>query len=160
MSRGSSFPASDDVFAAVVEATTAYAANLPNEVASALEAVQIQLGVNPSDLSASGANIGGTDHGTVGALLLARARWEVGSDTFAGGGGSSVAVTFAGARFTSAPKVFLMPERAAGGAPSGDDAFSVSGTTTSGFTAYRNTTGGSPNTSAHVFKYLAIQWPD
>ena len=160
MSQGSTFPASDDAFAAVVEATTAYTANLPNEVAAALVAIQIQLGVNPSDLTANGANIGGTDHGTVGALLLARARWEVGSDTFAGGGGSSKAVTFTNARFTSAPKVFLMPERASGGGPSGDDAFAVGNHTTTGFTAYRNVTGGSPNTSAQVFKYLAIQWPD
>ena len=164
MSQGSSFPAADDTFAAVTEATTAYTANLPNEVAAAVVAIQVQLGVNPSDLTANGANIGGTDHGTVGALLLARARWEVGSDSFAatGGAGSTedtVAVTFANARFTSAPKVFLMPQRSAAD-PSGDDAFAVSGTTTSGFTAYRNISGGSPNHSAQTFKYLAIQWPD
>lgn len=159
MSQGSTFPASDDAFAAVVEATTAYTANLPNEVAAAVAAIQIQLGVNPSDLTATGANIGGTDHATVGALLLARARWEVGSDTFALSA-TSKAVTFTNARFTSAPKVFLMPERSGGAAPSGDDGFAVSGHTTSGFTAYRNGAGGSPNTTAQVFKYLAIQWPD
>ncbi len=159
---GSGYPSAQDAvgsYTTVTEGVTAFTANLPNEIAAALEAVQVMLGSNPSDLSSTGADIGGTDHTTVAALILARARWEIGSDTFTASA-ISKAVTFTTSRFSSAPKVFLMPQRSNSAAPSGDDAFSVGGTTTSGFTAYRNNTGGSPNTSAQTFKYLAIQWPD
>ncbi len=163
--RGSGFPGSAESagdWATINEATSPLAGNLPNEVAAAVEALQMALGADPSDLTDIG--WGGSDPATVAGLVALLCRYEVGTFTFSAATASQ-AVTFTNAaRFTSAGdiKVFLFPERVSAGAvPSGNDSHKVdsSTVTTSGFTAWRNISG-TALTGQRTVKYIAIQWPD
>lgn len=157
--RGSSFPALDDSFATINEATTPYTGNVANEIAESVEATQTAVGANPSDLT----SIGGTDHGTVKTLLEVLCRMEVGIVAFTAGT-STAAGTMTSGRFSTAAniKIFLYPEPSGTNVPSGDDTFAVdtSSVTTTGFTAVRNISNGAPDTGARNYKFLAVEWPD
>jgi hypothetical protein len=147
--QGSTWPTAADSFGGINEGTTGFSAALLMELALAAEAVQLGIGANPYDLR--------TSHGyansfnTVGEAVLRRCRIEVGSGTF-GAGNTSVAVSFAHARFTSTPIVVL--QRFGGTPPDTDQCYEVGNRTTSGFTAYRHDA-----TAAENVRYLAIQVP-
>ncbi len=153
--RDSGYPAALDTAASIAnvdEATDLLCANVPNEHAAMVEAIERALGVAPSDLSSI--NYGA--FGSVAALLLGRLRYEIREYTHPGSGVTQHAVTFATARFTQAPKVFLFPRRASMG--NGDDTFAVYNVTATGFTSVRNTANGTPSTVDYPMAYLAIQW--
>ena len=162
--RGSGYPTVKESaanWATINEATTPLCGNLPNEVAAAVEALQAAIGPDPSSLTDIG--WGASDPGTVAALVALLCRYEIGTFTWANAT-ATAAVTFTNsARFTSAPKVFLLPELPnSGNAPNPDDTWSInsSSVSTSGFTAVRNISNGTTRTGQRDCRYLAIQWPD
>jgi hypothetical protein len=152
--QGSSWPAVDDTARTINEGTTAFTANLPNEIAEMVETLQQHLGINPADFSAE---LGITAFADVGAALLALCRFEIGSYSHAG---STIAqaVSFAHpGRFTSAPLVFLQPAFAA--MPDHNENYGVTSRATTGFTSLRRVTGYAASSSARTIFYLAIQLP-
>lgn len=152
--QGSSWPTADDTFRTPNEGTTAFTANLPNEIADAVETLQQFLGINPHDFSDE---LGLAAFSDVSAALLARCRFEIGSYSHSG---STIAqaVTFAhGSRFTSAPLVFLQPAFAA--LPDHNENYWVYNRLTTGFTSLRRITGYAAASSARTINYLAIQLP-
>lgn len=103
---GSPFPTAKDEFRTISVGTTPFDANILNELAATVAAIQMAIGVDPADYSqwygASGNFL------TVAEALKARFRFDVFTYTQAAGTGSQV-VNFPNARFTSAPQVYLMP---------------------------------------------------
>lgn len=153
--RDSPFPAVIDTEASVQdvnEATDILCANVPNEHAAMIEAIERVMGITPKDL-------GPINYGAfadVAALLLGRLRFEVREYTHLNSDGTQKAVSFATSRFTVAPKVFLFPRES--GAVKGDDTFAVYSVSTTGFTSVRNTANDAPSTIDIDMAYLAIEW--
>lgn len=147
--QGSTWPTSADAFATVNEGTTALSASLLMELALAAEALQLGVGANPYDFQ--------TSHGysasfsSVATTVQKRCRFEVGSATF-GAGNDTVSVSFAHARFTSAPIVVV--QRTGTTAPANDQCYEVGNRTTTGFDCFR-----SNPTAAENIRYIAIQFP-
>jgi len=163
VSYGSSYPSATDSFATISESTSAFTANTLNEIASAIDAVQAQLGPHPSNLTSTGLTSLGytTDFGTVAAMLQAFIRWEIGEIVFSGSNNSTTGTfvaTGGTTRFSSAPKVFLMPENFAAEL-NGNNTYTVGSITTTGFNAWRNQSSGNYNTGSITIKFFAIQWP-
>lgn len=146
--QGSTWPTAADSFANPNEGTTAFTAALLMELALAAEAIQLGVGANPYDYQASHGY--SASFSTVASALKKRCRFEVGSATF-GAGNTSVAVSFAHARYTTAPIVVV--QRIGASAPGIDQCYEVGNRTTSGFTCYRH-----DGTNAENFRYLAIQF--
>jgi len=151
--RGSGYPSLDDTFNSFTEATLDLAGNLPNEIAEAIMATELSLGTTPRDLS----SIASTTFADVAALLLARSRFEIGQFTHPA---STIrySVTFSHARFTVAPKVFLVVNGQQ--EPDGDETWGVDNEATTGFDAMRRITGVTGSASTRLVTYLAIQWAE
>lgn len=152
--EGSTYPTAVDAFATMNLGTTPLDANLVNEVMAALTATQMVVGANPADQSAIyGVNGNFAD---VAAALSARMQLEVGSFTHAAANASE-SVSFAAARFTDTPVVFLMPEYGS----LGTDwlyKFYATDKTTSGFTCRRYVNPAYTKKDLDV-RYLAIALP-
>ena len=152
--KGSSYPVANDSFRTLNEGTTPFDANLANEIAAAVEAIQMILGLNLHDFTALGYGAAETDFNTA---LKKRARYETGLFTHPGST-MAQAVTFTNAtRFTVAPLVFLTSRAAL--MPQGTENFWVYNPTTTGFTSLRRQTGVSDSGTAKSITYLAIEPP-
>lgn len=154
MPEGSTYPSFADLFRTLNEGTTPLDANIPNEIAAAVEALELILGMNLHDFTALGYASALSDFN---AALKMRCRYETGIFTHAG---STIvqAVTFTNAtRFTVAPIVVLSPR--AGVMPRGKENFWVYNATTTGFTSLRNLTGVADSASAKSIAYWALEPP-
>lgn len=152
--QGSSWPPVDDSWRSIDEAVSAFTANLPRELAEAVETLQQVIGVNPHNFSSE---LGLSAFADVGAGILARCRFEIGEYTHPGSVIDHPVLWTNPARFTAAPLVFPIKSFAA--IPDHNENYWIWQRNLSGFRSLRRVTGYTAKTSDRAMKYLAIQLP-
>lgn len=182
MSQGSGYPSVKDTvsnFDEPSEASTEFSSNLPNELASAMEATQRTIGVDPLNLNAIGNS---TTFTTIAEMLVHLARVEVGETASwaLNNTETSKSVTTTSGRFTDVDNcaIFLMtvgdytPDNnvgASGNAARGNEKFGVSNVSLSSgnlsFNIRRRVLAEDGSTDLDTLsetkttRWLAIEWP-
>lgn len=164
MPEGSGFPVIIDnasSFTAPASASAKWGANLPNEIALAMEATQLTVGADPLDLSSIGH---ASAFGDIATMLQKLARVEVGTSANFSSGQKSKTITTTSGRFTDLSSIMVMLS------PEGSYRPQASGNDIELFTIYdlRSLSGGNftfdiyrrlPAThNAVAVKWLAIEW--
>ncbi|KAA3609374.1 MAG: hypothetical protein DWQ01_08560 [Planctomycetota bacterium] len=154
--RGSRFPTALDILPQITEAGTAFTANVANEFAGMVEAIEHTVGPQPNDLSSLG--IAGGTFQDLAALLGALTRYEIRQFTHPGNAGSHV-VSFANpSRFRDPAQIRVFTSINHGNTPDGDETWALGNITATGFTSWRNTSAPGFSNS-RLITYLAIEFP-